>query len=94
MNHIAALEIFKLHVNHIFDENGKKKTIDTLREKIPEIWDQALSNKWGRLAQGNMYGVTATDTIVFISANELPSDATVTYAACVCDNRPLKDGPW
>ena len=92
--HKAAMEFFKLKVNHIFDDKGKKETIDSLRKKIPEIWNRALSNQWGRLAQGNKYEVVATNTIVFISAKELPSDATVTYAAFVCDNRPLKDEPW
>ena len=56
------------NVNHIYNDEGKKQTLDSLRS-FPqgEIWGKALSNKWGRLAQGNKYNVIATDTIEFIT---------------------------
>ena len=44
----------------------------------------------GRLAQGNIHGVLATDTIDFIYKSDVPLGEKVTYAQCVCDHRPLK----
>lgn len=93
-NYLATKEFFTYRVNHIYNKNGKKETIDSLRRQFPDIWDKSLSNEWGRLAQGNIHGVLATDTIEFISINELPNIATVTYASFVCDYRPLKNEPW
>ena len=93
-NFIASKEFFTFKVNHIYDNNGKKETIDSLRKKFPEIWDKSLSNEWGRLAQGNKYGIIGTNTIDFINFNDLPQAATVTYASFVCDYRPLKSEPW
>ena len=55
------------------------------------IWLKSLSNEWGRLAQGNKYGVRSTNTIEFIHEHEVPADRDVTYATYVCDYRPLKD---
>ena len=57
-------------------------------------WAPALSNEWGRLAQGNYGGVKATDTIDFIPITQLPTDKKTTYASFVCDHRPLKDEQW
>jgi len=54
-------------VNHIYDENGKRQTLDALRKSTDhERWERALSNEWGRLAQGNIHQVQPTDTIEFI----------------------------
>ena len=50
-----------------------------------------MSNEWGRLAQGNKYGVSSTYTIDFIYKSEVPLDRRVTYATYVLDYRPLKD---
>ena len=89
---ITALYPQVIHINNL---NGKHEIIDTLRgleKKV--IWDKALTNEWGRLAQGNCYGVLPTDTISFIFWHEVPSDWDVTYASFVCDNRPLKTEPW
>ena len=44
----------------------------------------------GRLAQGNIHGVSVTDTIEFILKKDVPDGEKVTYAQCVCDHRPLK----
>ena len=49
-----------------------------------------MSNELGRLAQGNIHGVTATDTIDFIFKCEVPTSQPTTYANFVCDHRPLK----
>ena len=83
-------------VNHIYNPTtGKKETIDSLRSSPQkERWETALSNEWGRLAQGNIHGVAPTDTIQFIHFNQVPHDRDVTYASFVCDHRPLKSEPW
>ena len=47
----------------------------------------------GRLAQGNMHGVTSIDTIDFILQSDVPKDQKVTYAQFVCGHRPLKSEP-
>ena len=62
-NDLIAQHIFKYKGYHIYDRNGKRESVDTLLKKDPIIWGKALSNEWGRLAQGNKYGVIASDTI-------------------------------
>ena len=52
-----------------------------------------MSTELGRLAQGNKYGVTPTDTIDFITKDELPPNKKVTYANFIADHRPLKPEP-
>ena len=52
---------------------------------------RSLSNEWGRLAQGNKYGVSSTDTIEFITKEQVPKGRDVTYATFVLDYRPLKE---
>ena len=83
-------------VNHIYNETaGKKETINSLRASTQgHRWETALSNEWGRLAQGNVHGVQSTDTIDFVYYNEVPKNKDVTYASFVCDHRPLKSEPW
>lgn len=78
-------------VNHIYNEvTDKNETIDTLlRGKNGDVWLRGLSNEFGRLAQGNDYGVIATDIIDFIHKEEVPIGRDITYAAFVCDYRPL-----
>ena len=56
------------------------------------IWNQSLSNKWGRIVQGNNKGVLSTDTIDFIK-EKVPKGQDVTYATFVLDYRPLKLEP-
>ena len=77
----------------IYSKHSKQETIDTLREKDPDIWNKALSNEWGHLAQGKKHRVIATDKIQFIHKSEVPHKAAVTYASCVCDKMPLKPEP-
>lgn len=82
--------------NHIYNEvTGKRETIDSLLNgPRSDVWSQALSNEWGRLAQGNDAGVVFQDAIKFIPQSEVPRDRDVTYAQFVCDHRPLKTEPW
>ena len=82
--------------SHIFDSTGRKQTLDNLLNSKdgPTRWTPALSNEWGRLAQGNDAGVEHTDTIDFIFSHEVPTHKKVTYATFACDHRPLKDEKW
>ena len=56
-----------------------------------EIYMQSLSNEWGRLSQGNDFGIQYTNTIKFILKTEVPYNKKVTYATIVYNYRPLKD---
>ena len=44
-----------------------------------------------RLAQGNKYGVTSTDTIDFIHYHEVPPDRKVIYGSMVFDQKNLSN---
>ena len=50
-----------------------------------ELCLHSLNNKWGRLVKGNASGVQGTDTIEFITKQEVPSNRDVTYATFVLD---------
>ena len=55
-------------VNHIYNNQGKRQTLNSLRQSSQKaVWERALGNEWGRLAQGNEHGILAADTINFIS---------------------------
>ena len=90
--HILAQHIFSKHsAAHVFNENGKKETINTLLfGRDSGLWTKSMSNELGRLAQGNIHGVRATDTIDFIFKGDIPPGQAITYANFVCDYRPLK----
>ena len=81
-------------LNHIYDDRGKKQSLDKLLNTDPSRWNQSLSNELGRLTQGNDAGVVAQDAMDFIHFQEVPKTSKVTYANFVCDYRPLKDEPW
>ena len=88
---LSAQHIFQPQVNHIFKADGKKQTIDGLLNSIDRAtWTKSLRNEWGRLAQGNVHGVTGTDTIEFISKKDVPTGRRVTYATYVLDHKTLK----
>lgn len=98
--HLVAQHVFSTpslpSAFHIYNPNtGKKETIDSLLAGPDgERWLQALSNEFGRLAQGNKYNVKITDTIDFIPKSTVPQDRKVTYGSFVCDYRALKDDPY
>ena len=94
-DYLLAQHLWQHNANHIYRTDGTKHTIDSLL-KGPDrlVWDQSLSNEWGRLAQGNKYGVRSTNTIDFIHQHEVPSSSAVTYATYVLDHRPLKTEPY
>ena len=82
-------------VNHIYDESGRGETLDSLRASIHgNVWEEAFSNEWGRLAQGNKQGVAYTDTITFIKYTDVPTNKAATYASFVCDHCLLKTEKW
>ena len=92
IQHVQAMHLFsKPSVNHVYDENGKRQTIDTLlKGTMKETWKIGLSNELGRLAQGVGTRVDGTDTIDFIKKSDVPNNKKVTYANFICDYRPLK----
>ena len=75
----------------MFNKNGKKETINTLLfGHDSKIWTRSMSDELRRLAQGNIYGVKATDTIDFIFKHDVPENQPVSYANFICDHRLLK----
>ena len=68
VQHIQALHHFSNpSVNHVYDDNGRKQSIDgLLKGKMKPTWKIGLSNEIGRLAQGVGDRVAGTDTIDFI----------------------------
>jgi hypothetical protein len=76
-----AIQSFQHNVNHIYNDQGKKETIDTLLAgNDGPTWTNALCNEYGQLAQGFTGNtVIGTDTIDFIHQHEVPPDKKVTY---------------
>ena len=89
---LLAQHIFSTHTaSHIYNSDGHKETINSLLfGPAHEVWQQAMSNEWGRLAQGNDNGINFTDTIDFIHRHDVPSQQKVTYGSFVCNFKPLK----
>ena len=92
INSIHAQHVFQPSISHIFDSAGKKQSLDKLLagEHGNSRWNPALSNEWGRLAQGNNTGIECTNTIDFVPFSSVPQNKKVTYASFACDHRPLK----
>eukprot|EP00804_Cyclotella_cryptica_P013054 CCRYP_002367-RE/>CCRYP_002367-RE protein AED:0.37 eAED:0.37 QI:0/0/0/1/0/0/2/0/323 len=63
--------------------------------KYRDTWTSAYGKELGRLAQGLPGTVAGTNTIVFISKADIPSDRwrDVTYGRIVANFRPEKDDP-
>ena len=72
-------------VQHIFNGAGDKLSLDKILgvEHGGARWKPALSNKWGRLAQCNDAGVSATDTIHLVHYQNVPKENKFTYASFV-----------
>ena len=63
---------------------------------LKDLWVPAMSKELHRLAQGKAGITKGTNTVFFMSHNEIraiPSDRTVTYARVVIDHRPQKEDP-
>eukprot|EP00978_Attheya_sp_CCMP212_P041838 scaffold245240_cov79-Attheya_sp.AAC.1 len=55
------------------------------------IWTKAMANEFGRLAQGvGTRMPNGSETIHFITPNQIPKGKFATYARIVCDIRPQK----
>ena len=89
---LIANVFFQPKLYHIYNKDtGKRETPESLLNgDDKEIWIKAVSNELGRLAKGNKYGVSFTETIEFICKNQVPLNRNVTYASMVFDHRPLK----
>ena len=82
-------------MHHIYNAEVKKELIDSLLNgPNKHIWERSLSNEFGRLLKGNIYGVKFTDTMEFIHKHQVPLGKKVTYASFVFDFRPLKSEPY
>ena len=91
------LSLHNPFIHHIYNTtNGKKETIDSLRQgKDNIIWENSLSNEWGRLANGTLKNPNGgSNTIEFVMHHDVPSNRDITYASFVCDYRPLKEDPY
>ena len=76
---------------HVYYTNSRRETVNSLLfGEDSKIWVRSMSNILGRLTQGNKYGVKATDTIDFITKNDVTITSKVKYTNCACDYRPLK----
>ena len=60
-----------------------------LKSDSHKIWEIALSNELGQLAQG-VRQVNGNEIINFIPYTDVPKEKLVAYANMVCDVRPLK----
>jgi hypothetical protein len=88
---LLAHHLFQPSMSHIYNAQGKKQSLkDLLSGPAKGIWSRSSSNEFGRLAQGNDFGIEGTNTIQFIVPQQVPIDGKVTYASFVCDYRPLK----
>ena len=48
----------------------------------------------GRLAQGNVHGVSSTDTLEFVYKHKVPAQRSITYATFVCDYKSLNNDQY
>ena len=87
VQHIQALHHFSNpSVNHVYDDNGKKQSIDDLlKGKMKPTWKIGLSNKIGWLAQVVGDHLAGMDTIDFIHKSEVPANKKFTYENFICD---------
>ena len=68
-----------------FYSTGKKETIDSLLKLNPNVWNLALSNEIGRLAQG-ISDIKSSDAVDFIPLSAVPKHKKLTNANMVCDH--------
>ena len=73
--HRATDHLLAQHMNmqlfHIFNEEGKKESIDIPLAKDMNTWGTALSNEIGRLAIG-IRNVTGNEALTLISESLVP----------------------
>ena len=82
---------YKHNAVNVYDKSEQQQKLDKVRAgAYADKWEKALSNEWGRLAQGNDAGIVGTDNIQFIQRQDVPSDKRVTYVTFVLDYMSLK----
>ena len=58
---------------HIYDTQGRKQTLELLLQgNDKETWSRSASNEFGRLTQGNTFGIKGTNTMDFITKDDVP----------------------
>ena len=78
-------------VNHIYNTDSKSETVDLLiNGNNKATWLMSLSNEQRELGQGNETGIKGTDTIDFISRQQVLNDKDVAYDTFVYDYQLLK----
>ena len=68
---LGGLSATQLHpewvAHHIFDEQGKKQSLDNLlKGSSANIWKQAITNELARLSQGIKGKISGTNAVRFI----------------------------
>ena len=66
-------------VQHIFDDNGNKLSIDDLlKGSMKDIWSNALKREFGRLSNGIPKELLGTNTIGFVLKSSIPKGRKIT----------------
>ena len=64
----------QMTINHMYDSTGKKQSLDSLlKGPTKTIWERALTNELGRLAQG-INNTEGNDVVDFIHHHEVPQE--------------------
>ena len=67
--------------NHIFDEKGKKLSIDALlKGAMEKTWRKSTSNELARLSDGIPSHLCGTKAVCWIHKLEVPTGKKITYA--------------
>ena len=84
-----------MKLNHIFDTDGNKLSVDKLLKQNPERWNNSLSNEIGRLVQG-IRNVKGNDGVDFVSISEVPKNKkkllTLIWYAIIDPSKPKNIG--
>ena len=84
---------YQPQVNHIYNKQGKRMSIDDLIKKDPNIWIPSVSNELGRMTNG-IRSIKGNNVLVFVPKSSIPHGSKITYGNMVCDYRPKKEDPY
>ena len=93
--HISALPLTQ-HAqwlaNAVVDKEGKVLTYSQLLADpvLKDIWERGMCKELGRLAQG-FEDTEGTNTIKFITKDQVPKGRDITYFSIVCAYKPHKE---
>ena len=94
-DNLVSQIFFQFQTNQIYNNKGKKETITSLIiGPNKHVWLCTLSNKLGRLSQGNNHGAQYTEIINLTFRSKVPNNCSVTYESFVCYYNPLKSEPF